>query len=58
MDEIVKELKAETFYGIQKYNWPKVYAKRVYNYSVGNALISLIAYNEICNARPLSVSTS
>jgi hypothetical protein len=58
MDEIVKEMKAETFYGIQKYNWPEKYAKRVYNYSVGNVFISLLAHREIYNARLLGISTS
>jgi len=55
MNEIIKEMKVETFYGIQKYNWPKKYAQRVYNYSVGNVFISL-ADNEIYNARLLSIS--
>lgn len=38
MDEIIKELKKETSYGILKYDWPKEHAKRLYNHSVGNIL--------------------
>lgn len=38
MDEIVKEMKIETNYGIHKYNWSKEYARRLYNHSVGNVL--------------------
>lgn len=38
MDEIVKEMKKETSYGIYKYNWSKDYARRLYNHSVGNVL--------------------
>lgn len=38
MDEIIKELKMETGYGIQKYKWSQEYARRLYNHSVGNIL--------------------
>ncbi|EZA53388.1 hypothetical protein DMN91_004592 [Ooceraea biroi] len=34
MNNIVKELKIETRYGMQKYNWPKPVARRLYNHSV------------------------
>ena len=39
MDEIVKEMKIETNYGIHKYNWSKDYARRLYNHSVGNGYL-------------------
>lgn len=41
MDEIVKEMKIETNYGIHKYNWPKDYARRLYNHSVGKVLFTI-----------------
>lgn len=50
MDQIVKELKIETRYGMQKYNWSVEYARPLYNRSVGNDFIySNYIFDTVCN---------
>ncbi|XP_029171298.1 cytochrome c oxidase assembly protein COX18, mitochondrial isoform X2 [Nylanderia fulva] len=54
MDEIVKELKIETNYGIHKYNWPKDYARRLYNHSAKKQWNKLII-RENCHPAKASI---
>ncbi|KMQ94399.1 mitochondrial inner membrane protein cox18 [Lasius niger] len=54
MDEIVKEMKIETNYGIYKYNWPKEYARRLYNHSMKKQWNKLIV-RENCHPAKASI---
>lgn len=54
MDEIVKEMKIETNYGIHKYNWPKDYARRLYNHSMKKQWNKLIV-RENCHPAKASI---
>ncbi|GAB1869310.1 Mitochondrial inner membrane protein COX18 [Camponotus japonicus] len=53
MDEIVKEMKKETSYGIYKYKWSKDYARRLYNHSVKKQWNNLIIRE---NCHPVKAS--
>ncbi|KAL6449108.1 hypothetical protein ACFW04_000660 [Cataglyphis niger] len=54
MDEIVKEMKIETNYGIYKYNWSKEYARRLYNHSMKKQWNKLIV-RENCHPAKASI---
>ncbi|XP_029676642.1 cytochrome c oxidase assembly protein COX18, mitochondrial [Formica exsecta] len=54
MDEIVKEMKIETNYGIHKYNWSKEYARRLYNHSMKKQWNKLIV-RENCHPAKASI---
>lgn len=53
MNEIVKEMKKETYYGIHKYNWPEEYARRLYNHSLKKQWNKLIVRE---NCHPVKAS--
>ncbi|EFN71834.1 Mitochondrial inner membrane protein COX18 [Camponotus floridanus] len=53
MDEIIKEMKKETSYGIYKYKWPKDYARRLYNHSVKKQWNNLVIRE---NCHPVKAS--
>ncbi|XP_014478096.1 PREDICTED: mitochondrial inner membrane protein COX18 [Dinoponera quadriceps] len=54
MNEIVKEMKKETNYGVYKYKWPKEYAKRLYIHSMKKQWNNLIV-RENCHPAKSSI---
>ncbi|XP_011143328.1 cytochrome c oxidase assembly protein COX18, mitochondrial isoform X1 [Harpegnathos saltator] len=54
MDEIVKEMKKETDYGVYKYKWSKEYATRLYTHSVKKQWNNLII-RENCHPAKASI---